>query len=474
MSTVPLVPVILSGGSGTRLWPLSRKLYPKQFIPLKDGKSLFQSTVERIQALGHADDLLVVCNEEHRFMAAEQLRLSGLEHSAIILEPVGRNTAPAITIAALHALKYSDDAQLLVLPADHLVQDLDEFAKALSVARQAAGDRLVAFGVLPRHAETGYGYIRFERPDAGGPGEILDIGEFVEKPDAETAKAYLESGNYLWNSGMFLFPARLYVEEIRRLHADIFDACREAHEGSRQDFDFIHLDSQAFARAPGISVDYAVMEKTGKAAVVQLDSDWSDVGSWHALWDSFQKDSSGNATSGDVIAEDCKGCYIHASHRMVAAVGAEDLVVAETADAILVAPRERAQEVKDIVARLRDEERGEVEVHPKVYRPWGAYETIDMEDRFQVKRITVNPGQALSLQMHRHRAEHWVVVKGQAQVTRGEDKFQLGENESTYIPAGTRHRLENPGTEPLELIEVQSGSYLGEDDIVRFEDAYGR
>lgn len=474
MSTVPLVPVILSGGSGTRLWPLSRKLYPKQFIPLKDGKSLFQSTVERIQALGHADDLLVVCNEEHRFMAAEQLRLSGLEHSAIILEPVGRNTAPAITIAALHALKYSDDAQLLVLPADHLVQDLDEFAKALSVARQAAGDRLVAFGVLPRHAETGYGYIRFERPDAGGPVEILDIGEFVEKPDAETAKAYLESGNYLWNSGMFLFPARLYVEEIRRLHADIFDACREAHEGSRQDFDFIHLDSQAFARAPSISVDYAVMEKTGKAAVVRLDSDWSDVGSWQALWDSFQKDSSGNATSGDVIAEDCKGCYIHASHRMVAAVGAEDLVVAETADAILVAPRERAQEVKDIVARLRDEERVEVEIHPKVYRPWGAYETIDMEDRFQVKRITVNPGQALSLQMHRHRAEHWVVVKGQAQVTRGEDKFQLGENESTYIPAGTRHRLENPGTEPLELIEVQSGSYLGEDDIVRFEDAYGR
>ena len=474
MSTASLVPVILSGGSGTRLWPLSRKLYPKQFIPLKAGKSLFQTTVERIQALGHADDLLVVCNEEHRFMAAEQLRLSGLEHSAIILEPVGRNTAPAITIAALHALKYSDDAQLLVLPADHIVQDLEKFAQALSAARQAAEDRLVAFGVLPHHAETGYGYIRFKRADGGGPGETLDIEEFVEKPDAETAKAYLESGNYLWNSGMFLFSARLYVEEIRRLHADIYDACREAHEGSRQDFDFIHLDSQAFARAPGISVDYAVMEKTSRAAVVQLDSDWSDVGSWGALWDSYEKDSSGNATSGDVIAEDCTGCYIHASHRMVAAVGTEDLVVAETADAVLVAPRERAQEVKDIVARLRDEERSEVEIHPKVYRPWGAYETIDTEDRFQVKRITVNPGQALSLQMHRHRAEHWVVVKGRALVTCGEDKFQLGENESTYIPANTRHRLENPGTEPLELIEVQSGSYLGEDDIVRFEDAYGR
>ncbi len=474
MSTVPLIPVVLSGGSGTRLWPLSRKLYPKQFIPLRQGKSLFQSTVERLQALGHADELLVICNEEHRFMAAEQLRLSGLEHPAIILEPEGRNTAPAITIAALHALEQNADAQLLILPADHLVQDLENFAKALTAARQAAEKQLVAFGVLPRHAETGYGYIRFSTAGQDGPDTVHEIEEFVEKPDGETAQAYLESGDYLWNSGMFLFSAQLYVQEIRRLHTDILDACRAAHEGRRQDFDFIHLDAEAFARAPNISVDYAVMEKTDKAAVVRLDSDWSDIGSWHALWDSFEKDSGGNATSGDVIAEDCKGCYIHASHRLVAAVGTEDLVVAETADAILVAPRERAQQVKDIVAGLKDEARDEVEVHRKVYRPWGAYESVDVGDRFQVKRITVNPGQALSLQMHRHRAEHWVVVKGQAQITRGEDTFELGENESTYIPAGTRHRLENPGTEPLELIEVQSGAYLGEDDIIRFEDAYGR
>ena len=477
MSMASLIPVILSGGSGTRLWPLSRKLYPKQFIQIRDGKSLFQSTVERILAMGHADKMLVICNEEHRFLAAEQLRLSGLEHSAIILEPVGRNTAPAIAIAAIHALERDPDAKLLVLPADHIVQDLDKFEQALSGAWQAGKDRLVAFGVLPRHAETGYGYIRFKRSGSvvsTADRDLFDIEKFVEKPDFETARTYHECGDYLWNSGMFLFPARLYIQEIRRWHADIYQACHEAYVSSRRNSDFILLDKQSFARAPSISVDYAVMEKTSKAAVIRLDSNWSDIGSWHALWDSFQKDSDGNATSGDVITKDCKGCYIHASHRLVAAVGTEDLVIAETADAILVAPHNRAQEVKNIVARLREDERSEVEIHPKVYRPWGAYETVDIEDSFQVKRITVNPGQALSLQMHRHRAEHWVVVKGRALVTRGDDKFLLDENESTYIPAGTRHRLENPGTKALELIEVQSGSYLGEDDIIRFEDAYGR
>ena len=477
MSTTSLVPVVLSGGSGTRLWPLSRTLYPKQFIPIRENKSLFQATAERMQALGHAKDMLVLCNEEHRFMAAEQLRLAGLEHSAIILEPVGRNTAPAITVAAIHALERDPEAVLLVLPADHIVQDPEKFEHALSDARAACKDRLVAFGVLPRRAETGYGYIQYKssQPVASSGAEALfDIEKFVEKPDLETAQAYLEGGEHLWNSGMFLFPARLYLEEVRRLHADIYQACHEAHAKARHNEDFIHLDETAFASAPGISVDYAVMEKTSKAAVVRLDSHWSDIGSWHALWDSVQKDSDGNASTGDVIVEDCKDSYIHASHRLVAAVGTRDLVVAETADAILVAPHDRAQEVKDLVARLRESERTEVEIHPKVYRPWGAYETVDTGDRFQVKRITVNPGQSLSLQLHRHRAEHWVVVKGQAQVTRGDEKFLLQENESTYIPAGTRHRLENPGSDPLELIEVQSGSYLGEDDIERFEDVYGR
>lgn len=476
MSTASLVPVVLSGGSGTRLWPLSRKLYPKQFIPLKGDKSLFQTTVERIQNLENMGKTLVICNEEHRFMAAEQLRLSGLEHSVIILEPVGRNTAPAITIAAIHALDQDPNAQLLVLPADHIVKDLPRFQRAVSGAGSAAKDRLVTFGVVPDRVETGFGYIKFNQSDPleSDEGRMYDVEKFVEKPDFETARAYLESGDYLWNSGMFLFSAGVYMDEIKRLHADIFEACHEAYANGRQDLDFIHLDRQAFSKAPSVSVDYAVMEKTGKAAVVPLGSDWSDIGSWHALWESFHRDHNNNATYGDVIAEDCNGCYIHASHRLVTAVGIEDQVVVETADAVLVAPRDRTQEVRDIVIRLKQTERVEVDIHPKVYRPWGAYETIDTEDRFQVKRITVNPGQALSLQMHRHRAEHWVVVKGTARVTRGEDEFLLGENESTYIPAGTRHRLENPGTDPLELIEVQSGTYLGEDDIIRFEDAYGR
>lgn len=476
MSTASLVPVVLSGGSGTRLWPLSRKLYPKQFIPLKEGESLFQATIARIRNMENVGETLVICNDEHRFMAAEQLRLCGLEHCTIILEPMGRNTAPAITIAAIHALDKDPDAQLLVLPADHIVKNLSQFQRAVSHAGAAAKDRLVMFGAVPDRVETGFGYIKLNRSNPLEPdgGRIYDIEKFVEKPDFETARAYLESGDYLWNSGMFLFSARVYIDEIKRLHADIFEACHEAYANSRHDRDFIHLNRQAFSKAPNVSIDYAVMEKTGKAAVVPLGSDWSDIGSWHALWDSFYKDRNNNATVGDVVAEDCNGCYIHASHRLVTAVGIRDQVVIETADAILVAPRDRTQEVKDIVIRLKQAKRDEVDIHPRVYRPWGAYETIDAEDRFQVKRITVNPGQALSLQMHRHRAEHWVVVKGTARVTRGEEKFLLGENESTYIPAGTRHRLENPGTDPLELIEVQSGAYLGEDDIIRFEDAYGR
>ena len=474
--TPPLIPVVLSGGSGTRLWPLSRKLYPKQFIPLRGDKSLFQATVERVQCLDHPRGILVICNDEHRFMAAEQLRWSGLGHSAIILEPVGRNTAPAIAIAAMHALDQDADAHLLVVPADHLVKDLPQFQLAVSVAEQVAADRLVTFGVVPDRVETGFGYIEFSKAVSlqSAAGVAYDVDKFVEKPDFETARAYLESGNYLWNSGMFLFSAKMYLDELKRLQPDICEACRQAHAGRKQDLDFIRLDEQAFSKAPDISVDYAVMEKTDKAAVVPLNSGWNDIGSWHALWESLQRDRNGNATSGDVIATDCEGCYIHSSHRLVTAVGIRDQVVVETADAILVVPRDRVQEVRDIVVRLQQAGRGEVDIHPRVHRPWGTYESIDAEDRFQVKRITVNPGQALSLQMHRFRAEHWVVVKGTAKVTCGEKEFLLGENESTYIPAGTRHRLENPGTDLLELIEVQSGSYLGEDDIVRFEDAYGR
>ena len=476
MSLPSLVPVILSGGSGTRLWPLSRKLYPKQFIPLKDSKSLFQATIERVVNLGSVDDLLVICNDEHRFMAAEQLRQANIENSDIILEPVGRNTAPAITIAAIHALSKDPNAQLLVLPADHIITDIHQYQLAVTSAQHAAQDMLVTFGVVPTRAETGFGYIKQDKTNsimANGE-KIYLVEEFVEKPDTATAEAYLEKGDYLWNSGMFLFRADIFIDEIKHLQPEIYSACSQAYAKSEKDLDFIRLEAQMFSQAPNISIDYAVMEKTTKAAVVPLESDWSDVGSWHALWESYERDANDNAIYGDVIAEDCTGCYIHANKRLVVAVGVKDQVIIETADAILVAPRDRTQEVKDIVTKLKQAGRSEVDIHPKVYRPWGAYETVDIEDRFQVKRITVDPGQILSLQMHHHRTEHWIVVKGIAKVTRGEEEFLLSENESTHIPVGTKHRLENPGKIALELIEVQSGTYLGEDDITRYEDVYGR
>ena len=473
--TASIIPVILSGGSGTRLWPLSRKLYPKQFIPITGDKSLFQTTVERVRDLENVNEALVICNDEHRFMAAEQLRRAGLP-AEIILEPAGRNTAPAITIAAMHALDRGPDVFLLVLPADHIVQDVEQFRLAVSRAVRVAADRLVTFGIVPDRAETGYGYIRYDEAAPLDPSSdgIYEVQEFVEKPDSETAGAYLESGRYLWNSGLFLFSAGLYLSEVKRLQAEIFEACREAYAKRKRDLDFVRLDGQAFSMAPGISVDYAVMERTDKAAVTRLDCGWSDIGSWQALWESMSRDGRGNVTSGDVVEEDCEGCYIRSSHRLVTTVGTRDLAVIETADAVLVASRERAQEVRDIVVRLQEDGRSEAEIHSRVYRPWGAYEILDTQDSFQVKRITVNPGQSLSLQMHRHRDEHWIVVKGTARVTRDEEVFLLGENESTYIQAGTRHRLENPGSDLLQLIEVQSGSYLGEDDIVRYEDDYGR
>lgn len=472
MSASLLIPVILSGGSGSRLWPLSRKLYPKQFIPLRDDKSLYQSTLERIRDLDDVENVVTVCNDEHRFMAAEQARLLGIENAEIILEPVGRNTAPAITIAAMHAKTKQPDANILVLPADHILGDKQQFSLAVQQARQVAENNLVTFGVVPARAETGYGYIKHDKKSISEA--AFEVTDFVEKPDHKTAESYLKSGNYLWNSGMFLFRVDLFLQEIQQFQPEIYNACAQAYEKGEQDLDFIRLDEASFSSAPNISVDYAVMENTTKAAVVPLGSGWSDVGSWHALWESSKRDQNNNATHGDVVEEDCNGCFIHASNRLVAAVGVKDQVIVETSDAVLVAPRDRAQDVKEIVNKLKLSQRDEVDIHPKVYRPWGAYETIDIEDRFQVKRITVNPLQKLSLQMHHHRAEHWIVVKGTARVTCGEKEFLLSENESTYIPIGTKHRLENPGKIPLELIEVQSGTYLGEDDIERFDDVYGR
>ncbi len=472
MSAISIIPVVLSGGTGSRLWPLSRKLYPKQFIPLKGDKSLYQSTLERITDLNGVEKILTICNDEHRFMAAEQARQTGVEHSEIILEPVGRNTAPAITIAALHAMSTQDDAYLLVLPADHILGDKQKFAVAVQYAYEVAANNLVTFGVMPTRAETGYGYIKHDNKTISD--NAYSVTKFVEKPDLKTAESYLKSGNYLWNSGMFLFRAELFLQEIQQYQPEVYNACKQAYEKSEKDLDFIRLHEESFDSAPSISVDYAVMEKTKNVAVVSLESGWSDVGSWHALWDSFEHDPNSNATYGDVVEEDCSGCLIHANNRLVAAVGVKDQVIVETADAVLVAPRDRSQDVKEIVNTLKLSERDEVDIHPKVYRPWGAYETIDIEDRFQVKRITVYPLQKLSLQMHHHRAEHWIVVKGTARVTCGEEEFLLSENESTYIPIGTKHRLENPGKIPLELIEVQSGTYLGEDDIERFDDVYGR
>ena len=472
MKISSLVPVILSGGSGSRLWPLSRKLYPKQFLPLTGDKSLYQSALERVVGLDGVKKVLTICNDEHRFMAAEQLRQLNILSSDIILEPVGRNTAPAIAIAAFHALRDDKDANLLVLPADHILGDISLFSLAVEHAYQAASDQLVTFGVVPSRVETGYGYIKHERTHVTD--NAFSVSGFVEKPDFKTAESYIKSGNYLWNSGMFLFRADMYLQEIKKYQFEVYEACKQAYEDSERDLDFIRLGEESFSKSPNISIDYAVMEKTKLAAVVPLKSGWSDVGSWSALWESFDRDQNNNASHGDVVEEDCNGCFIHAGNRLVAAVGMNDHVIVETSDAVLVAPRSRAQDVKKIVDRLKQDNRDEVDIHPKVYRPWGAYETIDIEDRFQVKRITVSPLQKLSLQSHHHRAEHWIVVKGTARVTCGEKEFLLSENESTFIPIGMKHRLENPGKIPLELIEVQSGTYLGEDDIERYDDDYGR
>jgi mannose-1-phosphate guanylyltransferase/mannose-6-phosphate isomerase len=463
-----ILPVILSGGSGTRLWPLSREAYPKQFLPLTGEHTMLQSTWLRVADVA-AQAPIVVANEAHRFVAAEQLQQVGTTPSAILLEPVGRNTAPAIAAAALEAHRDGNDPLLLVLPSDHLILDVEQFHQAIAAAAQlAAQGKLVTFGIQPTAPETGYGYIKAV---AGNGPRAID--RFVEKPDLATAQAYVASGEYYWNSGMFLFRASRYLEELGRLQPQMLAACRDAWNKARRDADFIRLDAEAFQSSPSDSIDYAVMEKTADAAVVPLDAGWSDVGSWTALRDVSTQDDDGNAHRGDVIAIDCRNTFAYGD-RLIAMVGLDDVVVVETDDAVLVGKSDRMQEVKDVVARLKADGRSEATWHRKVYRPWGAYDSIDHGERFQVKRITVKPGGTLSLQMHHHRAEHWIVVSGTAEVTRGDEVLLLTENQSTYIPLGVTHRLRNPGKLPLELIEVQSGSYLGEDDIVRFEDTYGR
>ncbi|MGH8130317.1 MAG: mannose-1-phosphate guanylyltransferase/mannose-6-phosphate isomerase [Steroidobacteraceae bacterium] len=473
-----LIPVILSGGAGTRLWPLSRELYPKQFLPLVGDRTMIQETALRSVGLPDVTGPIVVCNEAHRFLVAEQLRQVGVEPQSILLEPAGRNTAPAIAIAAMAALgrpardKDRQEAPLiLVLPADHVLVDLAAFEGAVKSAIPAARDgRFVTFGVVPTHPDTGYGYIR----QGTGDGPVRSVAEFVEKPDAARAKAFIASGDYYWNSGMFLLPAQGYLDELGRLDPAMLAACKKAFDVAECDLDFVRLDRAAFEACRADSIDYAVMEKTDRAAVVPLAAGWSDVGSWASLQDALPPDVSGNVTRGDVVSEDSRDCLLYSTQRLVAAVGLRDHVVIETKDAVMVAPKDRVQDVKHLVEQLKKTGRSESGLHREVFRPWGSYDSVDAGPRFQVKRLTIKPGAILSLQKHRHRAEHWVVVKGTARITRGDDVFLLSENESTFIPIGTVHRIENPGTEPLQIIEVQSGSYLGEDDIVRLDDNYGR
>ena len=467
-----MIPVILSGGSGTRLWPLSRKQKPKQFIPLFNEHTLFENTLKRLKGIEGIKPPIIVCNQDHRFMVAEQLQELGIEGASIILEPCARNTAPAIAAAAFHAEKVDPDETLLVLPADHQISDENEFHRAVATASNSANaGNLVTFGIQPTKAHTGYGYIKSTGEETEG---TADVEAFVEKPDEQTAKTYLESGYYTWNSGMFMFKASVYLSELKSSNIDMYTASEDALAKSSVDLDFIRLDINAFASSPSDSIDYAIMEKTSKARVVKLDAGWNDVGSWSSLWQVCKQQDNGNVIIGDVLLDNVSDSYIHSENKLISVVGLDQVIVVETADAVLVAHKDHSENVKSITDQLKSADREELNNHRKVFRPWGYYDSIDMGDRFQVKRIVVYPGEKLSVQMHHHRAEHWIVVNGTASVTRGEDVFLVSENESTYIPIGTVHALENPGTIPLEMIEVQSGSYLGEDDIVRFEDRYGR
>ena len=465
-----MIPVIISGGTGTRLWPLSRKNKPKQFLSLFGEYSLFQNTLSRLSGLQDIDSPLIVCNTEHRFMVAEQLQEIDIAAKDIILEPCARNTAPAIALAALRAIENDKDAVLLVLAADHVIQNISAFHKAIEQAKKhAEQDKLVTFGIQPQSAHTGYGYIEAVKKD-----QPSEVKRFIEKPELSTAESYLAAGNFFWNSGMFMFKASAYLDELQQHSPEILSACKASLEKSVIDLDFIRVETESFEHSPSDSIDYAVMEKTTKAFVVPLDAGWSDVGSWSSLWEAFPQDENNNVIIGDVITDSVHNSYIHSENRLVTVLGLDDVVVVETHDAIMVAHKDQAQEVKKIVEALNKQERKEVLTHRKCYRPWGSYDSVDYGERFQVKRITVNPGASLSLQMHYHRAEHWVVVSGTAEVTRDDEVILLGENESTFIPLGSVHRLRNPGRVPLEIVEVQSGSYLEEDDIIRLQDNYNR
>ena len=472
------MPVVMAGGSGTRLWPLSRKLFPKQFLPLMGKETMFQETLSRlsVESGGSSSHFtvaepIIVCNDEHRFIVAEQLRRDKRQAKSIILEPVGRNTAPAVALAALDAISEGEDPLLLVLAADHVIKDLPAFHDAItSAAVLAEQGKLVTFGIVPRSPEVGYGYIK--------AGEMFNdsakVEQFVEKPDLDTAKSYLASGNYFWNSGMFMFKASVYLSELKKYQADILSAVTFSYQGKVRDLDFTRIDEHEFKACPDDSIDYAIMEKTDLAVVVPLDAGWSDVGSWSSLWEESPQDEMGNVNRGDVISHDSHNNLFFSDNKLIAAVGVDDLVIVDTPDAVMVSPKARVQEVKQIVQILQEEQRPEATVHREVSRPWGSYDSIDMGERFQVKRITVKPKAKLSLQMHHHRAEHWIIVSGTALVTINDETSLLCENQSVYIPIGATHRLENPGVLSLEMVEVQSGSYLGEDDIVRFEDNYGR
>ncbi|MGH7012697.1 MAG: mannose-1-phosphate guanylyltransferase/mannose-6-phosphate isomerase [Stellaceae bacterium] len=467
-------PVILSGGSGTRLWPLSRTLYPKQLLPLVSEHSLLQETAMRVADRARFAAPLIVSNDEHRFIVAEQLRVAGVEPSAILLEPIGRNTAPAVAVAALTLAPEAPDTFLLVMPSDHVIADREAFLAAIDRAAAAARlGRLVTFGIKATKPETGYGYIRRGLTLDGIAG-AFEVAGFVEKPNTARAKSYVESGDYSWNSGIFLLPAALYLRELERLKPALLEACRAAVAKAKRDLDFVRLDKDEFATAENVSIDYAVMEHTPLAAVVPTEMGWSDVGTWDALWQIGRKDNAGNLATGDVVVEDSRNNLLRADSGLLAVLGVEDLVVVVTSDVVMVAKRDRAQDIKQLVARLEHASRAELKAHPLVHRPWGTYRSIHAGERVQVKHIMVKPGAKLSLQKHHHRAEHWVIVAGTAKVTRDNEETILYEDQSTYIPTGTVHRLENPGKIPLHLIEVQSGSYLGEDDIVRIEDTYGR
>ncbi|GAD79642.1 mannose-1-phosphate guanylyltransferase/mannose-6-phosphate isomerase [Vibrio ezurae] len=463
-----ILPVIMAGGSGSRLWPLSRSLFPKQFISLASDLTMLQETMQRLDGLEHSNPMLI-CNEEHRFLVAEQLRQQAVESNGIILEPTGRNTAPAIALAALEAVKDGNDPLLLVLAADHVIQDTSAFVASVQTAvKSAKSGKLVTFGIVPTKPETGYGYIK----QGDAEGDAYQVAQFVEKPDLATANTYLESGEYYWNSGMFLFQASRYIEELKKYRPDILSACEAAMKGSRNDLDFIRLDEQAFLACPDESVDYAVMEQTSDALVVPMDAGWSDVGSFSALWEVSEKNAQGNVTTGDVLTEQTENSYIYSQNKLVSTVGVNNLVVIETKDAVLVADKDKVQDVKSIVNALKANGRCEAKQHREVYRPWGSHDEIAQGNRYHVKHLRVKPGEKTALQLHHHRAEHWVVVQGTAKVTNGEKSYLLSENESTYIPLGSPHRIENPGKMMLHLIEVRSGNYLEEDDIVRLEE-YG-